>query len=183
MSVRVYGGFSFKSTWFNPLFLSHLSLSLLSLGMFIYRFAKLALAAATLFGQSVTARTHCSKPSVRREWRSLTSHERAEWIAAVKVNPPSEHPPSITDTSLPSVSTHYLTALLWYRPSTQPTPRSHPSTPAVHISTVRLYPIFTQILLISYRNRLVLYPYGSQSRRKSLLDSPYSPDNSNLTQT
>ena len=65
--------------------------------MFIYR--SLALAAATLLGQSATAQEHCSNPSVRREWRSLTPHQRAEWITAVKVNP-TEHPSPITDTLL-----------------------------------------------------------------------------------
>ena len=34
---------------------------------------------------SVSARAHCSNPSVRREWRSLSAHERAEWIEAVNV--------------------------------------------------------------------------------------------------
>jgi len=79
--------------------------------MLVYRFARLALAVVTLFGQPVTARARCSDPSVRREWRSLTPHERAGWIAAVKVNP-SEHASRITDTSLPSVFTRYLTTLL-----------------------------------------------------------------------
>jgi len=139
--------------------------------MLIYRFASLALVAVTLFTQSVTARPRCSHPSVRHEWRSLAPHERAEWIAAVKVNP-WEHASRITDTSLPSVFTRYPTTLLWCRLSTRPTPQFHPSTPAVHISTVRLYPIFSQILLASYRNRLGLCPYGSQSRCKSLLDPP-----------
>jgi len=139
--------------------------------MSIYRFARLALAAATLFGQSVTARGRCFNPSVRHEWRSLTSHERAEWITAVKVNPP-EHASRTTDTFLPSAFTHYLTTLPWCRRLTQPTPRFHPSTPAVHISTVGLCCIFSQILLISYRIRLGLRPYGSQSRCKSLLDPP-----------
>ena len=120
---------------------SLLSPSLSSPGMFIYRFASLAFAAVILFAQSVTARPRCSHPSVRHEWRSLTLHERAEWIAAVKVNP-SEHASRIADTSLPSVLTHYPTTLLWCRPSTQPTPQFRPSTPAVHISTVRLYPVF-----------------------------------------
>jgi len=139
--------------------------------MFIYRFASLAFATVTLFGQSVTARSRCSHPSVRREWRSLAPHERAEWVAAVKVNT-SECASCIADTSLSSVLTRYPTPLLWCRPSTQPTPKIHLSTPAVHISTVRLYPIFSQILLASYRNRLGLYPYGSQFRCESLLDSP-----------
>ena len=71
--------------------------------MFIYRFVRLALA-VTLFGQSVTATVHCSNPSVCREWRSLTSNERAEWIAAVKVNP-TKHPSRTADTPLP-VSSH-----------------------------------------------------------------------------
>ena len=139
--------------------------------MFIYRFARLALAAAILFGQSVATQARCSNPSVRREWRSLTPHERTEWISAVKVTL-AEHASLMTDTSLSSVFTRYLTTLLWCRPLTQPTLRFHPSTPAVHISTVRLYRILSQILLISYRNRLGLCSYGSQSRRKSLLDSP-----------
>ena len=139
--------------------------------MLIHRFTSLTLAAVTLLGQSVTARPRCSHPSVRREWRSLAAHERAEWIAAVKVNS-SGSASRITDTSLPSVSTRYLTTLLWCRPSTQPTLQFHLSTPAVHISTVRTYLIFSQILLASYRNRLGLCPHGSQSRCESLLDSP-----------
>ena len=141
--------------------------------MLIYRFASLAFAVVTLFAQPVTAQSRCSNPSVRREWRSLTSDERAEWITAVKVSP-SEYASRVTDTSLPSVSTRYPTTLLWCRPSTQPTPQFHPSTPVVHISTVRSYPIFSQVLLASYRNRLGLCPHGPQSRCKSLLDPPVS---------
>ena len=56
--------------------------------MFVYRLAKLVLVAATLLGYSLIAQAGCSKPSVRREWRSLASHERAQWIAAVKVKHP-----------------------------------------------------------------------------------------------
>jgi len=52
--------------------------------MFVSRFVKLALAAAILLGQPVFAERRCI-PSVRREWRSLTPSERAEWIDAVKV--------------------------------------------------------------------------------------------------
>jgi len=52
--------------------------------MFVSRFVKLALAATILLGQPVFAEQRC-KPSVRREWRSLTPRERAEWIDAVKV--------------------------------------------------------------------------------------------------
>ena len=142
-----------------------------SLGMLVHRFASLAFAAITLFGQSVTAQERCSDPSVRREWRSLTPHERAEWIAAVKVNP-SEHGSRITNICLPSAFIRYLTTRLWCRLLTQPTPQFHPLTLAVRISTVRLYPVFSQTLLASYRNRLGLCPHGSQSRCKSLLDPP-----------
>ena len=110
--------------------------------MLVHRFASLAFAAVALFGQPVIARERCSDPSIRREWRSLTPHERAEWIAAVKVNL-SEYASRVTDTPLPSVSTCYPTTLLWCRPSTQPTPQFHPSTLAVHISMVRTYPIFS----------------------------------------
>jgi hypothetical protein len=69
--------------------------------MFVYRLVKLALAAATLLEQSVTAQTRCSNPAVRREWRSLAPHERAEWIAAVKV----KHQLSnlLTNLTLPSL--------------------------------------------------------------------------------
>jgi len=52
--------------------------------MLVSRFVKLALAAATLLGQPAFAKPRC-KPSVRREWRSLASSERKEWIDAVKV--------------------------------------------------------------------------------------------------
>jgi len=30
-------------------------------------------------------KTPCTKPAVRREWRKLSSHEKAEWIGAVNV--------------------------------------------------------------------------------------------------
>ena len=63
-----------------------LSPFLSSLGMFTYHFAGLAFAAVALFGQPATAQARCSDPSVRHEWRSLTPHQRAEWITAVKVN-------------------------------------------------------------------------------------------------
>ena len=53
--------------------------------MLVYRFAKLALVAAALLGQSAATRTRCSNPSVRREWRAMSPDERAGWINAVKV--------------------------------------------------------------------------------------------------
>ena len=56
-----------------------------SLDMLVSRFAKLALAIATLFGQAVVANNRCDKPSVRREWRSMTRKQRIGWIDAVKV--------------------------------------------------------------------------------------------------
>jgi len=59
--------------------------------MLVYQLARVALAAVTLLGQSVTAQKHCRNPSVRREWRSLSAHERAEWINAVKVRNPAGH--------------------------------------------------------------------------------------------
>lgn len=34
---------------------------------------------------SVRAATYCSNPGVRKEWRTLSTDERAEWIAAVNV--------------------------------------------------------------------------------------------------
>jgi len=57
-----------------------------SLDMLFPRLAGLVLAAATLLGQSVAADagTKCTKLSVRREWRSMPPHERADWISAVK---------------------------------------------------------------------------------------------------
>ena len=36
---------------------------------------------------SVCAQSVCSNPSVRREWRTLSTHERAGWIDAVNVRP------------------------------------------------------------------------------------------------
>ena len=30
-------------------------------------------------------KTPCTKPAVRREWRKLSAHEKAEWIGAVNV--------------------------------------------------------------------------------------------------
>ena len=72
--------------------------------MFIYRFARLAIAAATIFWQPITATVHCYNPSFRHEWRSLNPNQRAEWITAVKVNP-TEHPSPTTHT-LPPVSSY-----------------------------------------------------------------------------
>ena len=34
---------------------------------------------------ATTYATHCAKPRVRREWRTLSEAERAEWLAAVNV--------------------------------------------------------------------------------------------------
>jgi len=34
---------------------------------------------------SVRAAAHCSNPGVRKEWRTLSTDERAEWITAVNV--------------------------------------------------------------------------------------------------
>ena len=58
--------------------------------MSLSRFVTLAIAASTLLGLSVAANFYepCSNPSVRREWRSMPVEERAEWLAAVKVNHP-----------------------------------------------------------------------------------------------
>lgn len=58
--------------------------------MSLYWFVSLALVASTFLGQSVTAHYYkpCSNPAVRREWRSMPREERAEWMAAVKVNHP-----------------------------------------------------------------------------------------------
>ena len=53
--------------------------------MLASRFAKLALAVATLLGQAVVANNRCDRPSVRREWRSMTRKQRIGWIDAVKV--------------------------------------------------------------------------------------------------
>jgi len=104
--------------------------------MLVSRFVKLTLAAAILLGQPVFAQSSCT-PSVRREWRSLTPSERTEWIDAVKVKHSVQRHSRKTDASAPSVSTGYLTALLWSRPLTLPTPSSHPSTQAALTLTVR----------------------------------------------
>jgi len=82
--------------------------------MLAYQLARVALrvAAVTLLGQSVTAQTHCPNPSVRREWRSLPSHERAEWINAVKVKNPAGHSSRVADIFPCPVSMRYLTTLL-----------------------------------------------------------------------
>jgi len=90
--------------------------------MLVYQFAKLVLAAATLFGSSVVAQTGCVNPSVRREWRSMPPQERAEWIDAVKVGVWEQRVSHVTDDSTSSVSTPYLTTLLWPRPTIPPTP-------------------------------------------------------------
>lgn len=76
--------------------------------MLVSWFVRLVLAASVLFGQSVIARKHCHNPSVRREWRSMASYERAEWINAVKVESLSSDTLSTADTFAPSVSTDYL---------------------------------------------------------------------------
>ena len=73
--------------------------------MLLYQLAKVALAAAILIGQSVTANNQCSKISVRREWRTLAPHERKEWMTAVKVKHSTGHSPRITDTSIVSQRT------------------------------------------------------------------------------
>ena len=42
----------------------------------------------TLFIGAAVASVHaalCESPNVRREWRALSPHERAEWIEAVNV--------------------------------------------------------------------------------------------------
>jgi len=80
--------------------------------MFVSRFVKLALAAATLFGQPISAKPHCT-PSVRREWRSLTPGERVEWIDAVKV----EHVPfgvTLTELTLPRAVSQQAASQLFF---------------------------------------------------------------------
>ena len=89
--------------------------------MLVSQLAKLVLAAAALAGPSVVAQKGCTNPSIRREWRSMSPQERAEWIDAVKV----EHPlrgPHVTNDASSSVSTTYPTTLLWFRPTTLPSP-------------------------------------------------------------
>ena len=81
--------------------------------MLVYQLARVALAAVTLFGHSVTAQKYCSKPSVRREWRRLSSHERAEWINAVKVKNPIGHSSHVTDTS-PCPVSQYVAPQLFF---------------------------------------------------------------------
>jgi len=67
--------------------------------MLVHQLARAALVAVTLLGQSVTTQKHCPNPSFHREWMSLPSHERAEWINAIKVKNPAGHSSHVTDAS------------------------------------------------------------------------------------
>ena len=59
-------------------------------------FANLAksVSLALLLTFITTVDAHCTKPRVRREWRSLSEAERGGWVAAVKVrsSDPKRHP-------------------------------------------------------------------------------------------
>jgi len=81
--------------------------------MLVYQLARVALAAVTLLGQSVTAQKRCPNPSVRREWRSLPSHERAEWINAIKVKNSAGHSSPVANASPCPVSQHVAPQLFF----------------------------------------------------------------------
>ena len=51
--------------------------------------SKLVLSAALVLGVVVGGgdAATCTNPSVRREWRKLTTPQKAEWIAAINVRP------------------------------------------------------------------------------------------------
>jgi len=103
---------------YNESELGSISLALLFLStpysrMLVYQLARVALAAVTLLGQSVTAQKPCRNPSVRREWRSLSAHERADWIDAVKVRNPAGHYSRVTDTS-PCPVSQYVAPQLFF---------------------------------------------------------------------
>ena len=53
------------------------------LKMFVNLVKSVSLALLLTFITTVDA--HCTKPRVRREWRSLSEAERGDWLAAVKV--------------------------------------------------------------------------------------------------
>jgi len=40
----------------------------------------------TCFRVALAAKGECVQPTIRREWRTLSDDERAEWITAVKVH-------------------------------------------------------------------------------------------------
>lgn len=147
-----------------------------SLGMFLYRFVTLAIAASTLLGLSVTAGFYkpCENPSVRREWRSMPPEERAEWLAAVKVERPLGTLLRKLMTSMCSVSKACLTALRCPRPSILRTPRSRPSTRTVRTSMVCSHHWLSTVAepAYSHRIRLGLRPYGPKSYCGSLFPSP-----------
>ncbi|KIK60139.1 hypothetical protein GYMLUDRAFT_43894 [Collybiopsis luxurians FD-317 M1] len=52
----------------------------------------------------LTVDAQCIEPSVRREWRTLTTDEKAAWISAVKCLGSSPHNPNLTATVDPSIS-------------------------------------------------------------------------------
>ncbi|KAJ3794150.1 Di-copper centre-containing protein [Lentinula aff. detonsa] len=67
---------------------------------FISTFGSLLLGA--LFTVSINAQ--CTNPTVRREWRALSTDEKAAWISAVKCLAASPHNPNLTATVNASIS-------------------------------------------------------------------------------
>ncbi|KAI0299583.1 hypothetical protein BC826DRAFT_995367 [Russula brevipes] len=65
--------------------------------MFVLRFLPLALAA--LWSVTCASSSHhkrrCTKPAIRREWRTFSRHERAEWIRAVNCLSHLPHDPAL----------------------------------------------------------------------------------------
>ncbi|KAJ3866692.1 Di-copper centre-containing protein [Lentinula novae-zelandiae] len=56
----------------------------------------LALSVVFLFGLFCFAHANCTNPAVRREWRTLSTDERANWISAVQCLSELPHDPALT---------------------------------------------------------------------------------------
>lgn len=66
--------------------------------------APLLLAAATALLVSPAQAATCETPSVRREWRTFSTYEKADWIAAVNCLSNLPHDDALTPSVDPSIS-------------------------------------------------------------------------------
>ncbi|KIK69068.1 hypothetical protein GYMLUDRAFT_635011 [Collybiopsis luxurians FD-317 M1] len=66
---------------------------------------------AGLFGHAHAA---CTNPAVRKEWRTLSTEERANWISAVKCLSELPHDPSFTQTFFPDDIAAFNTSGSYY---------------------------------------------------------------------
>ncbi|KAH9892510.1 Di-copper centre-containing protein [Cubamyces lactineus] len=70
----------------------------------LYKILVFAATAVLDYSDTQGEAAHCTHPAVRREWRKLTSDERAEWIASINCLANLPHDDALTPSVDPSIS-------------------------------------------------------------------------------